>query len=91
MYIGWTKHIQDEKEKVDFQNSIWGSKRVLDRLKVLIEMEESAIENTERDIKSYDSASWSHKQAHKNGLRQGLSIIKQMVDLDKQQPPKEKE
>lgn len=91
MFIGWTKHLTDERQKEAFQNSILGSKQVLDRLKDLIELEEKTVDQTERDPKAYDNPAWAFKQAYKNGFRAGLAIIKQMVDLDKQQPIKEKE
>jgi hypothetical protein len=83
MYIGWTQHLKEE-DKERFKQSILASKSVLDRLKVLIENEENAIDQTERDPKAYDNPSWAHKQAFKNGMRAGLSTIKQFVDLDKQ-------
>jgi len=91
MYIGWTKHLSEEKEIQAFQNQVWSSKRVLERLKDLIELEEKAVDDTERDPKAYDNPAWAYKQAFKNGVRKGLSVIKQMVDLDRQQPPKEKD
>lgn len=87
MYIGWTQHIQDEKDKERFKQSILSSKQVLERLKALIEKEEDAIDQTERDPKAYDNPAWPYKQAYKNGMRHGLSIIKQFVDLDKQKQP----
>jgi hypothetical protein len=83
MFIGWTQHLKGE-DKERFKQSVLGSKHVLDRLKTLIENEEDAIDQTERDPKAYDNPSWAYKQAYKNGMRHGLSTIKQFVDLDKQ-------
>lgn len=91
MYLGWTKHIQDEKEKDNFVQQIYGSKRVLERAGALLQLELDAIEQTEGDQKAYDNPSWAFKQAFKNGMRKGLNIAKNLVDLDKQQPPKEKQ
>ncbi len=88
MYTGWTAHLKEE-EKDAFQNRVWRSKDVLDRVNQLIESEIKAIDDTERDPKAYDNPSWPYKQAFKNGMRSGLSIIKQLVDLDKQKKPKE--
>lgn len=91
MFIGWTKHLTDEEDKNKFRDSVYGSKRVLERLKALIDLEVESIDQTERDIKAYDNPNWANKQAFKNGQRSAYYILKQMVDLDKQQPPKEKE
>lgn len=89
MYIGWTHHLKDEKEKEQFANSIYGSKRVLDRLKAIIDALEEEVDQTERDPKAYENPAWAYKQAYKNGYRSGLKTIQNIVDLDKQRPPKE--
>lgn len=85
MFIGWTQHIKDKEEKERFKQSVLASKHILEHLKTLIEKEEDAIDQTERDPKAYDNPAWPYKQAYKNGMRHGLSIIKQFIDLDKQQ------
>jgi hypothetical protein len=86
MYTGWTAHLKEE-EKEDFQRRIWRSKQVLDRVSDLIDREIKAVDDTERDPKAYDNPAWPYKQAYKNGMRAGLSFIKQFVDLDKQKKP----
>jgi hypothetical protein len=89
MYVGWTKHLVDDKEKEAFSNRIWRAKPVLDRVTELIEVEQQAIDDTERDPKAYDNPAWPYKQAYKNGMRAGLSVIKQFVDLNNQKKPKD--
>lgn len=91
MYVGWTKHLSEDKDKEAFKGQIWRSRHVLNRVKDLIEIEEKAIDDTERDPKAYVNPAWPYMQAYKNGMRHGLSIIKQFVDLTKQQKPKENE
>ena len=86
MYTGWTSHLSSE-EKEDFQRRIWRAKPVLDRVNDLVDKELKAVDDTERDPKAYDNPAWPYKQAYKNGMRAGLSIIKQLVDLDKQRKP----
>lgn len=84
MLAPWTRHIKDPSEKEDFENSIRGAQRVLERLKTLLDEEEKALDQTELDAKAYDNPSWAYKQAFKNGLRKGISIIKPLLDLDKE-------
>lgn len=91
MYTSWTSHLTDEKDKEAFQNRVWRAKPVLERAVNLIDKELKAIDDTERDPKAYDNPAWPYKQAYKNGMRSGLSIIKRLIDLDEQQKPKKKE
>jgi hypothetical protein len=88
MYSSWAQHLP-ENEKEDFQRLVWRAKPVLDRVTDLINAEVRAIDDTERDPKAYDNPSWAYKQAYKNGLRTGFSKIKEFVDLNKQQKPKD--
>ena len=90
MYTGWTSHLPDE-DKDEFQRRVWRSKPVLDRVNALLENELKAIDDTERDPKAYDNPAWPYKQAYKNGMRAGLSIMKQFVDLNKQKKPEKDE
>lgn len=89
MYIGWTKHLKDEEEKKRFENEIQGSRRVLDRLWLLLDEEEHTLDRSELDIKNFDQPNWEYKQAYKNGYRASIRTLKKLIDLDQQQPPKE--
>ena len=87
MYTMWTKHLEDSNEKVEFEKTIMGSKRVLNRLKDILGEQEAALNIGEVTPKNYDSPSWAYKQAHSNGYRQCLNVLKKLVDLDQQQFP----
>lgn len=64
----------EEREK--FKVEVLNSKKVLDKLgKILYNMEESLRSVKERD---YDSASWSHKQAHLNGES---DMVRRVIEL----------
>lgn len=90
MLIGWTSHLPDEK-KEEFKRRVWRAKLVLERIVELVNLELKGIDDTERDPKSYDNPAWPYKQAYKNGMRHGLSIIKTLVDLDNQKKPVKKD
>lgn len=87
MYVSWTKHLTSDEQKNDFNRRIWRAKPVLDRVTQLVEAELKVIDDTERDPKAYDNPGWAYKQAYKNGMKAGLSIIKQLVDLTNQKKP----
>jgi len=84
MYIDWTRHISDPKEKEAFEQSILGSKRVLERLMELMDERELSIDVSERGLKQFDNPNWAYKQAFNNGFKSCLGIVKTLIDLDQQ-------
>lgn len=87
----WTKHIKDDPEtKAKFENEVYGSKRVLDHLKKILEDREKEVRVLELDPSTYESPSWSHLQADRNGYLRALATLKKIVDLDAQSVPTEK-
>jgi hypothetical protein len=89
MYTVWTKHLEDLEEKQKFEKYVLGSKRLLNRLKDILQEQEDALDVGETSPKNYDSPSWAYKQAHSNGYRQCLNVIKKLVDLNQQLPTME--
>lgn len=59
-----------------------GDKKTLDNIRKIV----YNIVTKERDIRKvdYDSPSWSHKQAHKNGMLEAFNSIMRLVTLDKE-------
>jgi len=84
MYSLWTQNIKDPEEKVSFEGSILGSKRVLNRLKDLIDAEKNGVEYTEQDHKSFDTPNWQYKTAYFFGYLSALNWIRRLIDLDQQ-------
>lgn len=74
----WTKHLQNEAERLQFEKTVRASRTALDRLAQLLIEEVEALNNQEANISDYDSAAWSHKQAHRNGQR---AFAKTVLDL----------
>ena len=89
MYTMWTKHLEDPQERVEFEKTIFGSKRVLNRLKDILKEQEDALNIGEVSPKNYEVPNWDYKQAHSNGYRQCLNVLKKLVDLDQQLPTME--
>lgn len=70
------------KEVEEMKTILLSDKKVLDILsKILYNMSTKEEKVTSVD---YDSPSWSHKQAHKNGYREAILSIARMVNLDGQ-------
>lgn len=82
MITKWTSHLQTDKEKEDFEKEVQGAKRVLDRLKTMVEEQEKELNQAEINTKNYEIPNWDYRQAHNNGYRQCLHIMKRIVDLD---------
>ena len=84
MYSIWTKNLKDPEEKNNFESSILGSKKVLERLKEILDEERLGLDYTEMDIKSFDTPGWDYKQAYKNGYRAALKYADMLINLDNQ-------
>jgi hypothetical protein len=69
----WSAHKQDPKEKEEFNKLVKAADIVLERLDTLIKQELTDV--TKTDKVDYDSPSWSHKQAHLNGMQDAYSKI----------------
>lgn len=79
----WTKNLTEQADKERLQKTILGSRVALDRLKELIEEEVKALDNQEASLTDYDSPSWSHKQAHRNGERGFAKKIIELLTFEK--------
>lgn len=87
MYGSWTKHLKDPEEVKRFQNTVISAKPVLDRLLEIMKEDETALDRSEMDIKSFETPNWSHLQAFKNGYRSHLQAINKLINLDQQRIP----
>ncbi len=84
MYTRWTEHLKTDEEKEAFRKKIYSAKEVLDRLKNMLEDDYMLLDRTEEDQRIYGIANWAYLQAHKNGNRQVLKTIHNLVNLDQQ-------
>lgn len=84
MMSQWTKNLSTSEERERFQNSVLGSRPVLERLYELLDEEERDLDSSELKESVYDTPSWSALQAHKNGQRSMIRKIKQLINLDQQ-------
>jgi hypothetical protein len=63
-----------------FKQSVLGSKIVLDKLgKIVYNM---CISGEKVSIDQYDTASWSHRQAHQNGRNEALREILELITIN---------
>lgn len=82
MQLKWTSHLSSTQEQEDFKKEIYGSKRVLERLRTICDEMEKDLNVAESSLKNYEVPNWDYRQAHNNGYRQCLQIIKRLADLD---------
>ena len=72
----WTAHLpSSSKEKEDFEAYVSNSRGIFDRVLVILE---EHIEPNDVEAVDYDSPSWSHKQADRNGYNRAIKKIKQL-------------
>lgn len=78
----WTAHIRDKDRKKSFEQAIFGSKIIADRLRVIVEEELKAIERSEaREL--YESPNWPCLQAHRNGYYRAMTLLRNLLDFNK--------
>lgn len=85
--IDWTKHVSDPEKKSDLEKTIRHSTVALSRLREILSERLKMIASMETRLDEYNSASWSHKQAHRNGQCSALKDIHQLLSfLDHKEP-----
>lgn len=85
MYTRWTQHLDTEEEKENYRLKILAAKEVLDHLKEMITEDEKLLDRSEKDQRVYDLPNWDYRQAHKNGVRQYMTTIQNLITLDPQE------
>lgn len=88
MFTAWTQHTKTEEQKTKFQNAVFRSKHVLDRLKDLIKIDLENLEKTELSVKAFEIPNWHLRQAFYLGSKAAYNSIFKLIDLDNQEKPK---
>lgn len=79
MQLKWLTGCKTAEQKEKRKDLVLGAQSVLDILKEICY--NSILEEQSVSKKDYDSPSWSHLQAHKNGRIEALNEIIKMCDL----------
>ena len=82
MIISWVKQFQTEEEKQNFERQFHNAADVLETLDKIIQDELTALDASEVSQRNYDNSNWAYLQAHKNGFRQAMGIIRKLINLD---------
>ncbi len=85
MISAWTKHLKDQEEKLKFESYVLGSKRLFERMKELLQEEESNLEHMDRSTKAFDNPNWAYRQAYNNGFRSCLAMLNKLINLDQKE------
>lgn len=81
--VEWTKHLQDPARKEGFEKALRNNTLIMDRLYDILTEWERGVLAAETSPAEYDAASWSHKQAHRNGNREIIKKLKDLVGFTK--------
>lgn len=84
MFTKWTDGTIDLDGQMKFKQSVRAAKPVFEKLIQIIDQELRILDQSELSQKAYDTPGWDYKQAHRNGLREGLTKIKTLINLDQQ-------
>lgn len=86
MLTKWTSHLKESEEKIRFESSVRGSKRVLERQDQILDEMIAELNLAETSPKNYEIPNWDYRQAHNNGFRQCLMVIKKLIKIEEDQP-----
>lgn len=82
MFTFWTSHLKTKDEKEAFEKLLRNTdKRVLEAIEKRLRINLDSIVR-EEGLTSYSSPAWPYRQAHLNGLREGLTgALELILDL----------
>lgn len=81
MYTKWTTHCKNEHEKATFEADLRRARPVLDRLKDILEYDQTASIKNDMD---FGSPAWPYLQAFTIGTKSTYDSVIKLIDLDKQ-------
>jgi len=81
MYTKWTSHLKTEDEKKRFENSVVGSRLVLERLRDLVDEGLKILEDRET---RFERPNWAYEEASIIGERKALKDMRKLINLDEQ-------
>lgn len=79
--LEWVKHLKSEEERKSFEEAVRHDTLVLGRLLEILEEKVKDLDQKETSLSAYDSPSWAYKQAHMNGMKQGLTAVKNLLSF----------
>lgn len=77
----WIKNLKDPEDIERLNKAVLGSVTIRNRLAEIIKEKLEALDSQECSVADYDSPSWSHKQAHRNGQKASLVEVLKLIDL----------
>lgn len=80
MITKWTSHLPED-QKQQFQNTIYSSRTVLERLQQMLDEEKASLEQAEISPRIYETPNWDYKQAHTNGFKSALQMVSRIITL----------
>lgn len=79
--IDWTKHLQDPDKKEAFEKTLRNNTLVIARLRDIVDEWEATLLNEETLPNQYSVANWTELQAHRNGNREMIKRVKNLLDF----------
>lgn len=84
MISAWTDHLPDG-QKDRFKTVVQSSRAALDRLSQILVEREKQLERSELRPEAYNNSNWAYLQAHRNGFKQALNQIQELINLDQKE------
>lgn len=79
--LSWTRHLADQDRREDFEKVLRNNSLLFKRLNQIAQEWEAALNSEEASKDQYLSPSWSHLQAHRNGSRDTIKKLKDLISF----------
>lgn len=81
----WTSHLKDQGLKESFEAKLYNMSNdpMVLRLMDILEKKKQELLRREHSFETYDSPSWSHKQAHINGEMAMITLLDDLFNFAK--------
>lgn len=77
----WTRHIQDQDRREDFEKVLRNNSLLFKRLNEIAQEWEASLNSEETSKDQYQSPAWACLQAHRNGSRETIKKLKDLISF----------
>lgn len=77
----WLRHLKTKEDKENLENIIRNDTQVLGVLEGILQDRLATLETSETKLEDYDTASWSFKQAHRNGAKSEIHSLLKLLQF----------
>lgn len=75
-------HLKTQKERDEFKKVYLNSGYTLDRIREVVQGYSDSVIASETKLDDFEDPNWSHKQAHRNGMKAAYAKLLQLLKVE---------